>query len=72
LSWAKARPSGERSNTMIEIINEQSNISNKQSEVDIFNDVVSDESLEAAAFAEKLRVYYTQFGLCTVSFCPGQ
>jgi hypothetical protein len=56
---------------MIEITNEQSNISNEQSEVDIFNDVVSDESLEAAMFAEKLRVY-TQFGLCTVSFCPGQ
>jgi hypothetical protein len=55
---------------MIEITNEQSDISNEQSEVDTFTYEVSDESLEAAASAEKLGAY-TQFGLCTISFCPG-
>jgi hypothetical protein len=55
---------------MSEITNEQSEITNEQSEVEIFTYEVSDESLEAAAFAEKLGAY-TQFGLCTVSFCPG-
>jgi len=45
-----------------------SDITNEQSEVEILTYEISDESLEAAAFAEKLGVY-TQFGLCTISFC---
>ena len=53
---------------MSEITSEHSDITNEQSEVKILDHAVSDESLEAAAFAEKSGGY-TQFGLCTVSFC---
>jgi hypothetical protein len=59
----KARqPSHERSNTM-------SNITNEQTEDEIVSIEISDESLEAAAIAGNSGVY-TQFGLCTLSLCP--
>ena len=44
---------------------------NEQTEEEIVSSDVSDETLEAAAFASHTGVY-TQFGLCTLSLCPGQ
>jgi hypothetical protein len=47
-----------------------SNITNEQTEDEIISIEISDESLEAAALAGISGVY-TQFGLCTISACPG-
>jgi hypothetical protein len=45
-------------------------ITNVQSEDENISVEFSDEALEAAALAKKAGAY-TQFGLCTVSLCPG-
>jgi hypothetical protein len=45
-------------------------ITNEPTEDEITNIEISDESLEAAALAGNAGAY-TQFGLCTISFCPG-
>ncbi len=45
-------------------------IANDQSEEEIVATEISDEALEAAAFAGHAGVY-TQLGLCTFSNCPG-
>jgi hypothetical protein len=47
-----------------------SDIINEQTENEIFAIEISDESLEAAAFAEKLGAY-TEFAWCTQFTCPG-
>jgi hypothetical protein len=47
-----------------------SDITNEQTEDEIISIEISDESLEAAAFAGHAAIY-TQFGLCTISLCPG-
>jgi hypothetical protein len=60
---AAPRPSQEGSNSMADIINEPT-------EDEITSIEISDESLEAAALAGIARAY-TQFGLCTISLCPG-
>jgi hypothetical protein len=44
-------------------------IANDQSEDEIVATEISDEALEAAAFAGHAGVY-TQLGLCTFSTCP--
>jgi hypothetical protein len=46
------------------------NITNEQTVDEIISIEISDESLEVAACAENAGAY-TQFGLCTISFCPG-
>jgi hypothetical protein len=46
-----------------------SNIKNEQTEDEMLETEISDESLEAAAFAGNLRVY-TQFAYCTQVACP--
>jgi hypothetical protein len=46
------------------------NIINEQTVDEIISVEISDESLEVAARAGNAGAY-TQFGLCTVSFCPG-
>lgn len=45
-------------------------VTNEPTEDEISSIEVSDESLEAAAFEGNAGAY-TQFGLCTVSLCPG-
>lgn len=45
-------------------------IANEQADEQIMSVEVSDESLEAAAFAGNAGVY-TQLGLCTFASCPG-
>jgi hypothetical protein len=45
-------------------------ITNDPIEDEIIAAEISDEALEAAAFASEAGAY-TQFGLCTLSLCPG-
>lgn len=45
-------------------------IVNQQTADEIISIEISDETLEALAFAGHAGAY-TQFGLCTASFCPG-
>jgi len=47
-----------------------SNIINEQTEDEILAIEISDESLEAAAFVEKLGGAYTEFAWCTQFSCP--
>jgi hypothetical protein len=47
-----------------------SDIADEQAEHEIISIEISDESLEAAAFAGNSGAY-TQLGLCTLSTCPG-
>jgi hypothetical protein len=47
-----------------------SEIANEPTEDEIVATEISDEALEAAAFAGHAGVY-TQLGLCTLSTCPG-
>jgi hypothetical protein len=45
-------------------------ITNELTEDEIMSIEITDESLEAVALAGNAGVY-TQFGLCTISLCPG-
>jgi hypothetical protein len=47
-----------------------SDILNEQAESELLEFGISDEALEAAAFAEKLGAY-TEFAWCTQAACPG-
>ena len=47
-----------------------SDIINEQTEEEILETEISDEALEAAAFAEKLGAF-TEFAYCTQMACPG-
>jgi hypothetical protein len=58
------RQQAEKSRTMSDITT-----SHDQTEVEIFNEEVSDESLEATAFAGNSGAY-TEFAFCTMGGCP--
>jgi len=47
-----------------------SDITNEKAQVEILMTEISDESLEAAAFAERFGAY-TEFAWCTQAACPG-
>jgi hypothetical protein len=63
----EATVSYERSDVMSDVINEK-NIIDEWKEM--LGTEISDESLEAAAYADKLGAY-TEFAWCTQVSCPG-